>query len=63
MRQNSSLPGLIFVVILGVGGALAYGLHSASSNVTAIFVLACALILAYIAASAIKVADQWSRAV
>jgi regulator of protease activity HflC (stomatin/prohibitin superfamily) len=31
--------------------------------VAAIFVLACALVLAYIAASAIKVADQWSRAV
>ena len=63
MRQNSSLAGLIFVVILGVGGAVAYVLHSASANVAAIFVLACALVLAYIAASAIKVADQWSRAV
>jgi regulator of protease activity HflC (stomatin/prohibitin superfamily) len=63
MRQNSSLPGLIFVVILGVGGAVAYGLYSAAANVAAIFVLACALVLAYIAASAIKVADQWSRAV
>jgi len=63
MRQNSSLAGLIFVVILGVGGAAAYGLYSASANMAAIFVLACALVLAYIAASAIKVADQWSKAV
>jgi len=63
MRQNSSLPGLIFVVILGVGGAAAFGLYSAAANVTAIFALACALVLAYIAASAIKVADQWSKAV
>jgi regulator of protease activity HflC (stomatin/prohibitin superfamily) len=31
--------------------------------VAAIFVLACAVVLAYIAASAIKVADQWSKAV
>jgi regulator of protease activity HflC (stomatin/prohibitin superfamily) len=31
--------------------------------VAAIFALACALVLAYIAASAIKVADQWSKAV
>jgi len=63
MRQNSSLPALIFVVILGIGGAASYGLHSASANVAAIFALACALVLAYIAASAIKVADQWSKAV
>jgi regulator of protease activity HflC (stomatin/prohibitin superfamily) len=63
MRQNSSLAGLIFVVILGVGGAAAYGLYTASGNVAAIFALACAVVLAYIAASAIKVADQWSKAV
>ena len=63
MRQNSSLAGLIFVVILGVGGAAAFGLYRASANVAAIFALACALVLAYIAASAIKVADQWSKAV
>jgi regulator of protease activity HflC (stomatin/prohibitin superfamily) len=63
MRQNSSLPGLIFVVILGVGGALAYGLYSASANVAAILIMVCALVLACIAASAIKVADQWSKAV
>jgi regulator of protease activity HflC (stomatin/prohibitin superfamily) len=63
MRQNSSLAGLIFVVILGIGGAAAYGLHGASADVAAIFVLACALVLAYIAAAGIKVADQWSKAV
>lgn len=63
MRQNSSLPTLIFVVILGLGVVVAYGLHIASADVAAIFALACALIVAYIAASAIKVADQWSKAV
>jgi len=63
MRQNSSFAGLIFVVILGVGGAVAFGLYSASSNVAAVFALVCSLILAYIAASGIKVADQWSKAV
>jgi regulator of protease activity HflC (stomatin/prohibitin superfamily) len=63
MRQSSSLAGLIFVVILGVGGAVAFGLYSASANVAAIFAMACAVILACIAASGIKVADQWSKAV
>jgi regulator of protease activity HflC (stomatin/prohibitin superfamily) len=63
MRQNSSFAALIFVVILGVGGAVAFGLYSAASEVAAVFVLACFLVLAYIAASGIKVADQWSKAV
>jgi regulator of protease activity HflC (stomatin/prohibitin superfamily) len=63
MRQSSSLAGLIFVVILGAGGAVAYGLYSASAIVAAIFALACSVVLASIAASGIKVADQWSKAV
>ena len=63
MRQNSSFAALIFSVILGAGAAAAFGLYSASSNVAPVFVLACSLILAYIAASGIKVADQWSKAV
>jgi regulator of protease activity HflC (stomatin/prohibitin superfamily) len=54
---------LIFVVILGAGAVAAYGLHSASSDVAAIVVMACSLLLAYIAASGVKVADQWSKAV
>ena len=63
MRQNNSLPALIFVVILGVGGAVAFGLHRGSSDVAATVVLACFAVLAYIAAAGIKVADQWSKAV
>jgi len=63
MRQNSSFAALIFLVILGVGAAAAYGLHSASSDVAAVVVMACFLIAAYLAASGIKVADQWSKAV
>lgn len=63
MRQSNSFPALIFVVILGVGAALAFGLHSRSTDLAAIAVLACSLALAYFFASAIKVADQWSKAV
>jgi len=63
MRQNSSFAALVFLVILGVGAAVAFGLHSASSDVAAVIVLACFLIMAYLAASGIKVADQWSKAV
>ncbi len=63
MRQNSAFPSLIFVVLLGIGVAVAFGFYRASAIVAAITVLACFLVLAYIASSAIKVADQWSRAV
>ena len=63
MRQSNSFPALIFAVILGIGAVLAFGLHSASDDLAAIAVLACFLALAYIFASAIKVADQWSKAV
>ncbi len=47
MRQDGSLTGLIFVVIVGVGGAVAFGLHNASSDMAAILALACSLVLAY----------------
>ncbi len=63
MRQNSAFPSLVFIVILGIGAAVAFGLYRASANVTAIAVLACFLVLGYIVSSAIKVADQWSKAV
>jgi regulator of protease activity HflC (stomatin/prohibitin superfamily) len=63
MRQNSSFAALIFLVIFGVGAVVAFGLHSASSDVAAIIVMACFLVLAYIASSGVKVADQWSKAV
>ena len=63
MRQSNSLPALIFVVILGAGGAAAFGLYSASADVAAILALVCAVVLAIIAASGVKVADQWNKAV
>jgi regulator of protease activity HflC (stomatin/prohibitin superfamily) len=63
MRQNNSLPALIFAVIMVVGITVAYGLHVVAADVAAVAALICALILAYIFASAIKVADQWRKAV
>jgi regulator of protease activity HflC (stomatin/prohibitin superfamily) len=63
MRQSNSFPALIFAVIMAVGLSIAYGLHVISANVAATAAIACALILAYIFSSAIKVADQWSKAV
>ena len=63
MTQSNSFPVLVFVLILGAGAAAAYGLHSVSADVAGTVVLVCSAVLAYILSSAIKVADQWSKAV
>src|SRR5271155_1456462 len=63
MKTNRSFPALIFVVVLGVGAALAYAMHAASADVAAIAILAVSFVLACAISSAIQVADQWSKAV
>ena len=63
MKRNRSFPALIFVVVLGIGAALAYATHMASSDIAAIAILAVSFVLACVISSAIQVADQWSKAV
>jgi regulator of protease activity HflC (stomatin/prohibitin superfamily) len=63
MKRNTSFPALIFVVILGIGAALAYAMHSRSADFAAIGILVVSVVLAYAISSAIQVADQWSKAV
>jgi regulator of protease activity HflC (stomatin/prohibitin superfamily) len=63
MKRNGSFQALIFIVVVAIGAALAYASYSASTNLSSIWIVACAIVLAYILSSAIQVADQWSRAV
>jgi len=63
MKRNRSFPALIFVVVLGIGAALAYATHMASADIAAIGILAVSFVLACVISSAIQVADQWSKAV
>lgn len=63
MKQNSSFQALIFFVLLGAGAAVAFALHRLSSDTAAVFIVCLSIVLAYIVASAIQVADQWSKAV
>jgi regulator of protease activity HflC (stomatin/prohibitin superfamily) len=63
MKQSSSFPALIFTLILAVGATAAFGLYRLSGEITAITVLACAFVLAYIVSSSLRVADQWNKAV
>jgi regulator of protease activity HflC (stomatin/prohibitin superfamily) len=63
MKKNSSFPVLIFALILGLGGALAYAMYRRSANFEGLWILGSAVVLAFFASSAIQVADQWSKAV
>ena len=63
MRKSSSISVLIFVVILGIGLALAYAMHSAANDFAAIWIIGIAFVLASLFSSAVRVADQWNRAV
>lgn len=62
-RKPSSFPVLIFFVILGAGIAFAYALHGLTVQPGSLWIVAIAAAVALFAASAIKVADQWDRAV
>jgi regulator of protease activity HflC (stomatin/prohibitin superfamily) len=50
-------------VIAGIGGVLAYGLHTATQGYSAFIVIGVAIVIAGITSSSIRVADQWSKAV
>jgi regulator of protease activity HflC (stomatin/prohibitin superfamily) len=63
MRKNSSFPVLIFIVILGMGVALAHLLHGVLTDVEGLSILGGAVVLAAVVSVATQVADQWSKAV
>ena len=63
MRTSSSFAGLIFIVILGIGAGLAYVMYRVGSNMAAAGVGVGAFAIALAVSAAIKVADQWDRAV
>jgi regulator of protease activity HflC (stomatin/prohibitin superfamily) len=63
MRRNGSFAGLIFILILGAGAALAYAIYRVSGRLDALGIMGCALLVASFISSGIQVADQWSKAV
>jgi len=63
MRTNGSFPALIFIVIAGTGAVLGFGLHAAGHEYLGFVVFGIAIFVAAITSSAIRVADQWSKAV
>ncbi len=63
MPQRNALPGLVFIVLFGLGLALASPSASAGNWPASIAIAAIAFIIASILANSIKVANQWERVV
>lgn len=63
MKNNSSFAGLIFIVIFCIGIAISYAFFKVSANTEGAWVITVSFFIALVISYAIKVADQWNRAV
>jgi regulator of protease activity HflC (stomatin/prohibitin superfamily) len=63
MKTKSSFSVLIFFVILAIGIALAYASYDAQAKAGAIWIGVIFFLVALIISSAIKIANQWEKAV
>ena len=63
MKTKSSFSVLIFFVILAIGMALAYASYDVQDSTGAIWIGSISFLVALIVSSAIKIADQWEKAV
>ncbi len=63
MGKSNSLAVLMFIIILGIGVLLAYVMYIPTASLVSILVAVISFIVAVLVASAIKVADQWEKAV
>jgi regulator of protease activity HflC (stomatin/prohibitin superfamily) len=63
MPQQNSLPGLVFVILFGLGLLAAIPAGGAGDYAASVAIAIASFILAGIVASAIRVANQWERAI
>ena len=63
MRKCSSFAGLIFIVILGIGGVCAFAVYRVMTSMDNVWIAVVALVIALVVSLAMKVADQWERVV
>ena len=63
MEKSSPFSALIFIAILGIGVGAAFYVHNSSANTESAWIVVIAFVIALVVAYAIKVADQWDKAV
>ncbi len=63
MRTPSAFPILVFVAILGIGAGLTYATFRVSDYVGSAWIGVCTFVIAVVVSSAIRVANQWEKAV
>ena len=63
MPHQNTLPGLIFIILFGLGLAVAYPSWSAGGYVAGAAIAIISLVVASIISNSITVANQWERAV
>ena len=63
MRKGSSFAALIFIVILAIGVALGFAMYGVTANKESAWIGVIAFVIALVVSLAIKVANQWERAV
>jgi len=63
MKTKSSFSALVFFVIFAIGLALAYTSYDVQARMGAIWIGVISLLVAITVSSAIKIADQWEKAV
>ncbi len=63
MRKSNSFASLVFIVILGIGVGLAFVMYKNTASKDSIWIGVIAFVLAILVSIAIKVADQWEKAV
>ena len=63
MRKSNSFASLVFIVILGIGVGSAFVMYKNTASKDSIWIGVIAFVLAILVSVAIKVADQWEKAV
>jgi regulator of protease activity HflC (stomatin/prohibitin superfamily) len=63
MNKKNSFSALVFFIIIIIGAALTFSASKAGSTVQALWIGVISFVIAVIVSAAIKVADQWEKAV
>ncbi|MGE5734361.1 MAG: slipin family protein [Acidobacteriota bacterium] len=63
MKNNNLFAGFVFAAILSAGCLVAYSLFRDESQLESGLVMASTLVMASVVSSAIRVADQWNKAI